>query len=584
MSGFFLANPWGLLALLGIPAILLIHFLQRPGRYVTISTLFLINRVTTDNFGGKKLERFRQSLPLWLQLLAVLLITWLLIQPRWTQQVINQQVVIVLDSSASMGAFHEEAINAVDKLSDDLSSIATDTSWLLLSSHRSVPPLYNGTNRSEMLAALNQWQPNFGRHDLKPVFELAISRQGSRGISVLVTDRKVEVPDAMSIVQVGRPLDNIAIVGADVTSRDGQPIWQAVIQNFSGSAKTVNWSIRTEQGVLSQQSLALDAEQLHVLQGGFPPSVERIELVLDDKVLPIDNRIPFVKPSSKAFSVFLAGNDPSVDSYMQKLIDRDDSLGSAQTQWVSDLVIVNRDHEIKEPAHMVFSSRLNKTNRDANPIIVESHPLVEGLNWQALLTSGVGTLSANEGDQVLLWQGDQPLLFLRQTQAYPTLFINFDFHASNADRLPAFLLMTHRYIQWLRQSKLAYSAENIRVAQKNELPQADQSLSLQWQDNLAAAYQPLEHSRFYWQAPNQPGFVRAMVEGQPLMNHAVQFYDPFESDLRTASSHYQMASTLESLQQKYTEPDPYRRVWLLLLLLLLVAIWFAQALNRGGDE
>ena len=39
---FFLANPWGLLALAAIPAIVAIHFLQEQSRRVRASTLFLL--------------------------------------------------------------------------------------------------------------------------------------------------------------------------------------------------------------------------------------------------------------------------------------------------------------------------------------------------------------------------------------------------------------------------------------------------------------------------------------------------------------------------------------------------------------
>ncbi|MEZ7956525.1 MAG: hypothetical protein QMC23_07575 [Rubritalea sp.] len=48
------------------------------------------------------------SIPLWLQLLIVLLITWLLVQPRFVKSNSTQRIAIVLDSSASMSVFTEE--------------------------------------------------------------------------------------------------------------------------------------------------------------------------------------------------------------------------------------------------------------------------------------------------------------------------------------------------------------------------------------------------------------------------------------------------------------------------------------------
>ena len=68
------ANPLGLLALLGIPAVLAIHFLQRKARELPVSTLFLLDHTRREAAGGRRFERLIPSIPLWMQLLAVLLL------------------------------------------------------------------------------------------------------------------------------------------------------------------------------------------------------------------------------------------------------------------------------------------------------------------------------------------------------------------------------------------------------------------------------------------------------------------------------------------------------------------------------
>src|SRR6266852_6859515 len=105
MSALTFANPWGFLALLGVPAILAIHFLQRESRRVVSSTVFLLEQLSPVSARGRRIERLRNSIPLWLQLLAVLLLAWLLAQPRWLRKDSTQRVIAVLDSSVSMTAF-----------------------------------------------------------------------------------------------------------------------------------------------------------------------------------------------------------------------------------------------------------------------------------------------------------------------------------------------------------------------------------------------------------------------------------------------------------------------------------------------
>ena len=98
-------NPLGLLSLLAIPAILAIHFLQRKSVTLPVSTLFLLERTQREATSGRRFERLIPSVPLWMQLLAVLLLAWLLSEPRFKKENSVQRVVIVVDGSASMTGF-----------------------------------------------------------------------------------------------------------------------------------------------------------------------------------------------------------------------------------------------------------------------------------------------------------------------------------------------------------------------------------------------------------------------------------------------------------------------------------------------
>jgi hypothetical protein len=86
-------NPAGFLALLAIPAILAIHFLQRESRRVATSTLFLLEQLAPESAEGRHFERLRNSMPLWMQLAAACLATWLLADPRWVRPDAAQHVM-----------------------------------------------------------------------------------------------------------------------------------------------------------------------------------------------------------------------------------------------------------------------------------------------------------------------------------------------------------------------------------------------------------------------------------------------------------------------------------------------------------
>ncbi|MEJ6579800.1 MAG: BatA domain-containing protein [Akkermansiaceae bacterium] len=57
-----LTNPWGLLGLLGVPALILIYYLRRRAKVVTISTVFLLRKAQRDSTAGRRFDHFNNSI------------------------------------------------------------------------------------------------------------------------------------------------------------------------------------------------------------------------------------------------------------------------------------------------------------------------------------------------------------------------------------------------------------------------------------------------------------------------------------------------------------------------------------------
>ena len=146
MAGF-----WGLR---GIPVVLFIHILQRESKRVIVSTLFLLEPLAPISAQGRRMDRLRNSVPLWLQLLGVLLLTWLLIQPRWLRKESTQSVIILLDSSFSMTAFRDEAESALLARLAPLARAAAHTEWVLMETDPARSTLYSGGDLEELKKAL----------------------------------------------------------------------------------------------------------------------------------------------------------------------------------------------------------------------------------------------------------------------------------------------------------------------------------------------------------------------------------------------------------------------------------------------
>ncbi len=100
-----LLQPWGLMALLGLPAIVALYFLRqrRPPRVV--GSLILWQQARAQVFEGRPWERFRASWLLWLQLLVMGALALALARPACVSEGSDAgRLVLVLDASASMAA------------------------------------------------------------------------------------------------------------------------------------------------------------------------------------------------------------------------------------------------------------------------------------------------------------------------------------------------------------------------------------------------------------------------------------------------------------------------------------------------
>jgi hypothetical protein len=158
-------NPWGFLALLGIPLLILIHYLRRRAKVVTVSTLFLLKRTQRESKAGRRFETFSNSLPFWLQIFAVLLLTWILVKPRYGNSRVTQQIAIVLDSSASMQSLREGFVEKLRPHLESMSGGADHASYIVLDHNPRRGRIYQGDDAEELLERLRDWNPTDGALD-----------------------------------------------------------------------------------------------------------------------------------------------------------------------------------------------------------------------------------------------------------------------------------------------------------------------------------------------------------------------------------------------------------------------------------
>lgn len=587
--GLTLANPWGLLALLGVPALLAIHLLQRRSVVVPVSTLFLLESLKRESEGGRRVERLRASLPLWLQLLGVLLLTWLLTDPQWLEKTSVQRIAIVLDGSASMTVAKPAVLKDLPRDLAKLASATAQAEVYLLDSRMAGGPVYHGPEGDGIRTALEAWRPAGGTHDPVPALRLARNLSGRDGLVLYVTDAATaNLPPAVRLYACGRPVDNAGIAGVAVEEAGGQLEWRATLRNYSGTAQTRQWQVMAGKQVLSAESLTLPPGGTKQQRGGFPAGIDELSLTLSPDAFPVDDAAPVLRPKLKEVTVSLPAGTGSADRLYESLFA---SLPGVRAASAGALPVVAYDPlnpQLPAGAAVIFV-------RDPKPaapiltgtVLVEKHPLTDGLGWQSLICQDSMKVPLRPEDEPLVWIGDRAVLFLRTAGDAQQLCFNFDLNKSNARRLPALVLTLHRWMenyrrQWPAEEWiLSECGQTLEVAVLPAPAPPELTLRRPGEPDLT---RPLRESALL-RAPDEPGTLEVWQGPTRLLRTASHFADVREADFAGKGTQQDLAGATAAVTRQQSREDPAWRGWLLALLAVTGFSWWwlGRPARRAGN-
>ena len=576
-----IGNPAGWWALLGVPAILLIHCLQSRARRFPSSTLFLLEHVAPESREGRVFERLRSSRQLWLQLLAVCLLTWLLVEPRWQRSDSFQRVVVVVDSSLSMRAFQSGLAPAVSRALHPLARAAATTEWRLLESDADAATLYVGNEVGVLLERLAAWLPSRGTHDPAEALRVARSLAGPDGTLIFVSDRELRRdPAGVYQLAIGRAFAQCGFAGMRVhAAPGGDDRWEVLVRNFSGVPADRTWRVVVDSQVVSKSRVSLPPGAARRLQGTFPPGADRIVLALEPDGFVVDDICPLQRPVPKPLRVSNAVDGSALD-LAEKFLATLPAVAPVRRSQSPDLELLSYDPGVipdTTGSRIAFPREVDFTVVDASGLIVsEEHPLTDGLTWQGLLCAPVGPMEVTDRDQVLLWQGTTPILMERRQGPHRHLVIGFDVVGSNADRTPAFVLLLHRFAESVREAKPAPAAGTVDCdsALAVAMPEATRPVDLEVEPAIGGDVR----TRSLPQAsavrtPVTPSFFTIRQDGEVFFRGAATFADPRESDFTAAASFSNVEDRGNLLQREHSRPDALVPVWLACLLGAVLLSW-----------
>ncbi len=577
-----LANPLGLLALIAIPIVIAIHFLQRRAQIIPSSTLFLLEKTQKESASGRKFDRLMNSVPLWLQLLTVLLITWLLVQPRFVKSNSTQRIAIVLDSSASMSVFTEETKAKLKEILPTLQNSAEQAEYWLHESDTSENRLYHGHSLDDLLTTIDNWKPLAGATD--PTHSLRISRSlaGTEGALIFLTDTpKKSIPYNAHIHSIGSYKPNCGFTGVTFETQGDQHIWQTLVRNYSSEPQTRTWYLENENGQRTpEKSLTIEPGKIISLSGAIPSGSIKAKLVLSPDAFTLDDTLPLIIPQPKTLSIH-ASAYPPYEKLTSSITNGFANTRTAPLPENADVLLITQTAltTLSNNAICFNNAPIKNSKYLKGNIVAEKHSLMDGLNWQSLLVRNVPPIPHTADDQVLLWQGTRALIILRPlTNGKQCLIFNFDITLSNIDKSESSVVLLYRFLNGIREAKPSHEQAITETSQPLDLI----TPAITKENPLTLEIQPLSGDKLITRtyktntklyAADEPCYYHITHGDTPILTAANYFADTREADFSDCDTAYVPASTNATAVFKHTSGDPYWRYWVLLTLAALTLSW-----------
>lgn len=593
LGSLIIANPLGLWALLGVPALVLIHFLQRKVRHIPVSTGFLLDHINFQSPQGSRFERFRSSIPFWLQLLIVLLLAAILAQIGWSTSTPLRRVAIVLDGSASMQV---SRVRAATQLADSLNPLAADNRLdiTLSTSDASRTILYRGDSVDAASQALGEWVPTATSHDPTDALRTARALIGQEGVLLFLTDQQPAhtLPYSANYIAAGLVIENVGITSARVISTVAKGNrFEAMVHNFGNNSTKRQWTVEFPElnTATTPRELALEANATLRIEGALPPNATRAVIRIDNDEFAMDDTAPLVIPLPKRLTVAATNSvDPESLKFWQRL-----AKSLKGTEWSNedpDLIIGTSLPTGEATSHHLvhLPPAAKDTKFRTSAITSSAHPALEGLNWQALAPREREGFTPSNNATFLLWQGDVPLAWMSRNVKFRQLVLNFHPNSSSGDTDPSLIVLCARFVENIRaqlpRSETLITETNAPLAvalPPTEAPSADAPPPLyKWElatPSGATSEVWLEKMELaQLSAPPIAGWFRLSTEfGESLIDGATLFADTREMNFRDAGTITDFdATAVAELPASIDNSTAGNIPWILTVLALLLATWY----------
>ena len=313
------ANPAAFWLLTAAAPLLAMYFLKVRRRRLQVPSLLLWQAVIENQRTARPWDRFRRHDLLWLQLLALILLSLALAGPSVTgRKRLGKSVVWVMDGSASMAASSPRPSRFERARELVLSEIgqlgAGDEGMVLLAGPDPRVAASFTRDKERLEAETRSMKPTDAAASIGGAIDLAVALTRSRPdrTIVVVTDGSDRTLDAavarhpgLRIEQVGRSAENVAITAIDLRRSptvDLESELFVTLRRFGGEARKVGVEVTLDGELIATESVEVPPDRPIARvyrQLGDKGGLVRVHLETGDALRADDDAVAWLEPPTR---------------------------------------------------------------------------------------------------------------------------------------------------------------------------------------------------------------------------------------------------------------------------------------------
>jgi hypothetical protein len=550
------ATPWGLLALVAIPIIVVIHLFRRRFPLRPVAGLFLWQMAQRSPEGGGRIAPLPITASLLLECLAALALALILAGARLWSATTTEHLVVLLDDSASMSATNAAGVSARDRAIQRIRSEAERLGGdgrltLIRSGERPAVLAGPAALQAEAMRALEGWVPRATHHSLALGLRLARELASESGRLMIVSD---EVPDGKGDtaparalwVGVGEAAPNVAIVAAErlPAGDSGQGAIALTLGNYAEAAAVRRLRVTAGDREIAGREVEVPAG-VSSLTLAIPAGLPAVRVSLSADAMRRDDDVVLVEPRPR----IVAAENRLPDGRGRDALTRAlAALAQVTPADVGHLQFVDaasleaaRPPGVWRAAFGRAPSRLLAAGGPQDligPFVLEKrHPLLLGVTLAGIVWSEAAPLAAVP--RTLVSAGDRPLVAMpgaTASQDGADVLVNVDLDRTNLVRSPDWPILISNLVEMRRQALPGPARWNYRIGEWARV-RLDHDPAAPLVLRNGESQRTLPSGRLLEFVVPGPGGLIQIVEGEgTLFELAANFMDDTESDLRSRRS------------------------------------------------